>query len=152
MSALDASQDREGHEIDSGGRSESDDEFDQDSVAIGNLAAAARCGCLAAHRIPMRARRLRSGFVSLNEPINLTIGSQVKQMIETEIRPARQALAAGPGANTANSSKSRLAMRLWTLLHAQALLQGTTGGAAGGLDAEDDRWRLAARWETTCRR
>ena len=27
MSALDASQDREGHEIDSGGRSESDDEF-----------------------------------------------------------------------------------------------------------------------------
>ena len=37
MSALDASQDREGHEIDSGGRSESDDEFDQDSVAIGNL-------------------------------------------------------------------------------------------------------------------
>jgi hypothetical protein len=40
MSALDASQDREGHEIDSGGRSESDDEFDQDSVAIGNLAAA----------------------------------------------------------------------------------------------------------------
>lgn len=42
MSALDASQDREGHEIDSGGRSESDDEFDQDSVAIGTLAAAAR--------------------------------------------------------------------------------------------------------------
>jgi hypothetical protein len=42
MTALDASQDREGHEIDSGGRSESDDEFDQDSVAIGNLAAAAR--------------------------------------------------------------------------------------------------------------
>ena len=42
MSAPDASQDREGHEIDSGGRSESDDEFDQDSVAIGNVAAAAR--------------------------------------------------------------------------------------------------------------
>lgn len=42
MSALDASQDREGHEIDSGGRSESDHEFDQDSVAIGNLAPAAR--------------------------------------------------------------------------------------------------------------
>ena len=42
MSALDASQDREGHEIDSGGRSELDDELDQDSVAIGNLAVAAR--------------------------------------------------------------------------------------------------------------
>src|ERR1051325_10533338 len=41
MSALDASQDREGHEIDSGGRSESDDELDRDSVAIGNLAPAA---------------------------------------------------------------------------------------------------------------
>lgn len=42
MSALDVSQDWEGHEIDSRGRSESDHESDQDSVAIGNLAAVAR--------------------------------------------------------------------------------------------------------------
>jgi len=43
-------------------------------------------------------------------------------------------------------------MRLWTLLHAQALLRGSTGGADDALDAEDDRWRLAARRESTHRR
>ena len=73
-------------------------------------------------------------------------------MTETEIRPAQHDLAAGDGPNAANSSKGRLAMRFWTLLHAQALLRGTIGDAAGGLNAEDDRWRLAARWETTHRR
>jgi hypothetical protein len=70
-------------------------------------------------------------------------------MIETEIPPARHALAAGDGATAAHSSNSRLATRLWTLLHAQALLRGTIGGAGGALNAEDDRWRLAARWEST---
>jgi hypothetical protein len=73
-----------------------------------------------------------------------------KKMIETELRPARHALATGDGA--AGSSKGRLALRLWTLLHAQALLRGTIGGAAGGLNAEDDRWRLAARRQNTHRR
>jgi hypothetical protein len=68
------------------------------------------------------------------------------------VLPARHALAAGDGANAADSSKSRLAMRLWTLLHAQALLLGTIGGAGGVLNAEDDRWRLAARRETTHQR
>ena len=71
-------------------------------------------------------------------------------MIETELRPARHALAAGDG--TAGGSKGRLAMRLWTLLHAQALLRGTIGGATGGLNAEDDRWRLAAHRQNTHRR
>jgi hypothetical protein len=71
-------------------------------------------------------------------------------MIETEFRPARHALAAGDGA--AASSKGRLAMRLWTLLHAQALLRGAIGGAAGALNAEDDRWRLAAHRQDTHRR
>src|SRR5215472_4169201 len=61
-------------------------------------------------------------------------------------------VSAGDGANAADSSKSRLAMRLWTLLHAQALLRGTIGGAGGVLNAEDDRWRLAARREGTHRR
>jgi hypothetical protein len=75
-----------------------------------------------------------------------------KQMTETRIRPARRALAARDGADVAGSSKSRLAMRLWTLLHAQALLRGTIGGAGGALNAEDDRWRLAAHRETTHRR
>ena len=69
-------------------------------------------------------------------------------MIETEIRPARQATAAGDGASAAGSTKGRLAMRLWTLLHAQALLRGSIDGAGGALNAEDDRWRLAAQRES----
>jgi hypothetical protein len=72
-------------------------------------------------------------------------------MIETEIRSGRHALAAGDSAKAADSSKSRLAMCLWTLLHAQALLRGTIGGAGGALNAEDDRWRLGARRETAPR-
>jgi len=73
-------------------------------------------------------------------------------MIETGIRPAREALAAGDGTNGTVSSKSRLAMRLWTLLHAQALLRGTIGSAGSALNAEDDRWRLGAHRESTYRR
>ena len=73
-------------------------------------------------------------------------------MIETGVRPPRHAIGAGGGANAVNSTKSRLAMRLWTLLHAQALLQGTISGADGGLTKEDDRWRLAAHREATHRR
>ena len=69
-------------------------------------------------------------------------------MIETEIRPAWQAPAAGDGASAAGSAKGRLAMRLWTLLHAQALLRGSIDGAGGALNAEDDRWRLAAQRES----
>jgi hypothetical protein len=73
-------------------------------------------------------------------------------MIETGIRPAHHPLVAnGDGANAADSSKSRLAMRLWTLLHAQALLRGSIGGVGGALNAEDDRWRLAAHRESTHR-
>ena len=73
-------------------------------------------------------------------------------MIETGLRPARLGPAAGDGENAADRGKSRLAMRLWTLLHAQALLEGTIGGASGALTAEDDRWRLAARRESSHRR
>jgi hypothetical protein len=73
-------------------------------------------------------------------------------MTETGIRPGPRALAAGDGANSADSSKSRLAMRLWTLLHAQALLRGTIGGAGGAFNEEDDRWRLAAHRESAHRR
>ena len=73
-------------------------------------------------------------------------------MIETGIRPVRRDLAVGHGANAAGSNKGRLAMRLWTLLHAQALLQGTIGGAGGALTAEDDYWRLATHRESIHRR
>jgi hypothetical protein len=73
-------------------------------------------------------------------------------MTETKIRPARNALAADDDANMSDSRRSRLAMRVWTLFHAQALLRGTVGGANGGLNAEDDRWRLAAYREISHRR
>jgi hypothetical protein len=72
-------------------------------------------------------------------------------MIETEIRPARDAVGA-VDSNASDKSKSRLATRLWTLLHAQALLRGSIGGSGCALNAEDDRWRLAARRETTHQR
>jgi hypothetical protein len=72
-------------------------------------------------------------------------------MIKTGIRPARHAADAAD-ANAAGSTKSRLVMRLWTLLHAQELLRGSIAGADDALNAEDDRWRLAARRESTHRR
>jgi hypothetical protein len=67
-------------------------------------------------------------------------------MTETSTGPARHA------ADAAGASKNRLAMRLWTLLHAQAQLRGPAGGAGDALTAEDDNWRLAARRESTHRR
>ena len=72
-------------------------------------------------------------------------------MTETRTGLARHAAdAAGPDA--AGASKNRLAMRLWTLLHAQAQLRGPAGGAGDALTAEDDHRRLAARRESTHRR
>jgi hypothetical protein len=73
-------------------------------------------------------------------------------MIETGLRPAQYRPAASDDANAVGSGKSRLAMRLWALLHAQALLRGTIGGPGDALSAEDDRWRLAAHRESTYRR
>ena len=70
-------------------------------------------------------------------------------MIETEIWRASDAIAVGDGDSVADGSKSRLAVRLWTLLHAQALLRGTIGGAGGASYIEDDRRRLAAHREST---
>ena len=72
-------------------------------------------------------------------------------MIETRIWKAPDAIAVGDGASAADSSMSRLAVRLWTLLHAQALLRGTIGGASSASCMEDDRRRLAARWESAYR-
>jgi hypothetical protein len=72
-------------------------------------------------------------------------------MIETEIWRAQHAIAVGDGVSAAGRSKSRLAVRLWTLLHAQALLRGTIGGTGGALYVEDDRRRLAARRESAHR-
>jgi hypothetical protein len=96
--------------------------------------------------------RIRSVAAAARSLMVIRARIRGNQMTETMLRPTRHALAAGDGANATDSSKSRLAMRLWTLLHAQALLQGTIGGAGGVLNAEDDRWRLAARRETTHQR
>ena len=72
-------------------------------------------------------------------------------MIDTRIRKAPDAIAVDDGTSAADGGMSRLAVRLWTLLHAQALLRGTIGGAGSALCAEDDRLRLAARWESAYR-
>ena len=72
-------------------------------------------------------------------------------MIETGIWRTRHAIAVGDGVSAAEGSKSRLAVRLWTLLHAQALLRGTIGGAGVASYGEDDRHRLAARRESARR-
>lgn len=72
-------------------------------------------------------------------------------MIETGIWRATDAIAVSDGASAADGSTSRLAVRLWTLLHAQALLRGTIGGPGGASCMEDDRQRLAARRESTYR-
>ena len=72
-------------------------------------------------------------------------------MIETGIRPVRHADGA-VDTNAADQGKIRLATRLWTLLHAQALLRGSIGGAGFALNAEADRWRLAAHRESPPRR
>jgi hypothetical protein len=59
-----------------------------------------------------------------------------------EVRPA-----AGPASEVSGGRRRyhRAGVRLWALLNAQALLDGTAGTADGGLLSEDDRWRLAAR-------
>ncbi len=45
---------------------------------------------------------------------------------------------------TTRSGSRRAGLRLWTWLHAQALLQGTIGGVHDVAFIEDDRGRLAA--------
>jgi hypothetical protein len=43
------------------------------------------------------------------------------------------------------SRRHRAGLRLWTLLNAQALLNGTAGTPDGAALVEDDRRRMAAR-------
>lgn len=60
----------------------------------------------------------------------------------SRIRPARgQASALRRG----GSRGRRARVQLWTLLHAPALFQGTTGGPGDVAFIEDDRRRLAGR-------
>ena len=50
-----------------------------------------------------------------------------------------------PAASGRRRRSRRAGHRLWALLNAQALLNGTAGTPGGVLPAEDDRRRLAAR-------
>ena len=68
-------------------------------------------------------------------------------MAGTQIwRTSRIAVAGGASAGSGRRSHShRAGFRLWTLLNAQALLNGTAGTPDGAVRIEDDRWRMAAR-------
>ena len=72
-------------------------------------------------------------------------------MIGTGISLTRPSMAGGAGGGSAGRSRNRLAVRIYALLHAQALLCGTVGGPGGALYVEDDRRRLAARRESARR-
>jgi hypothetical protein len=69
-------------------------------------------------------------------------------MASTEIWRTSRARKAGTRASTANGKSGRnrrAGLALWTLLNAQALLDGTAGAADSAAFIEDDRRRLAAR-------
>ena len=69
-------------------------------------------------------------------------------MAVTQIWRASRIRAADGRASTASGRRSRshrAGHRLWALLNAQALLNGTAGTPGGAALVEDDRRRMAAR-------
>ena len=69
-------------------------------------------------------------------------------MAGTQIWRASRVAAAGGRASARSgrgSRRHRAGVRLWTLLNAQALLNGTAGTPGGVPVIEDDRWRMAAQ-------
>jgi|HubBroStandDraft_3_1064219.scaffolds.fasta_scaffold667373_1 hypothetical protein len=69
-------------------------------------------------------------------------------MAGTQTWRASRLAAAGsraPAGSGRGSRRHRAGLRLWTLLNAQALLDGTAGARDGAAPIEDDRWRMAAR-------
>ena len=61
------------------------------------------------------------------------------------VSPARTAGSSVSAAGGRGGRGRRIAVQLWSLLHAQALLDGTARGAGDVTAIEDDRQRLAAR-------
>jgi hypothetical protein len=69
-------------------------------------------------------------------------------MAGTQIWRASRVVAAGGRASAGSGRGSRwhrAGLRLWTLLNAQALLNGTAGTPDDAALIEDDRWRMAGR-------
>jgi hypothetical protein len=70
-------------------------------------------------------------------------------MTEIQIRRVARIHTAHGQASTVGGGSGgrtrRTGLRLWTLVHAQALLNGTTGGTGDVAFIEDDRQRLAGR-------
>jgi hypothetical protein len=69
-------------------------------------------------------------------------------MIEMQIRRVAGIHAAHNKPSTVRGAGGRIrraALQLWVLIHAQALLNGTTGEAGDVAFIEDDRRRLAGR-------
>jgi hypothetical protein len=67
-------------------------------------------------------------------------GTQIWRASRTRAAQGQASPAGGTG-----SRSRRAAVRMWTLMHARAVLNGTTGGAGDVAFIEDDRQRLAAR-------
>jgi RimJ/RimL family protein N-acetyltransferase len=108
-----------------------------DNVAVAGLARTfgaelvRRESATVVYEVPLVSRE-ESGY---------TEAEQVKQ-------PQTRIPAAGGRASTAGGGGSRsyrAALRLWTLLNAQALLSGTTGTPDSAALVEDDRQRMTAR-------
>jgi hypothetical protein len=67
-------------------------------------------------------------------------------MVQTQAWRAESMCPAIAPVSTVRERRSRrLGRQLWTLLHAQALLNGTPGGRGDVAVVEDDYQRLAAR-------
>ena len=67
-------------------------------------------------------------------------GTQIWRASRIRAADGRASRASGRG-----SRGHRVGLRLWTLLNAQALLNGTAGAPDGVALVEDDRRRMAAR-------
>jgi hypothetical protein len=76
-------------------------------------------------------------------------GTQVREATpaRTTVAPASAVAASAATARSRGRRGHELGRRLWSLLHAQALLNGTAAGPGDLGFAEDDRRRLAARRE-----
>ncbi len=74
-------------------------------------------------------------------------GTQVREATPVHTTVAPAVADPAPAARRGGSRRHELSRRLWSLLHAQALLNGTAGGPGDVAFIEDDRRRLAGRRE-----